>query len=367
MGRFVPISRCMERRDNPTVFEKALAALVFFVGCTYETDFADCTVRCSAEIGCPDDLICGAEGFCRHPGSTTTCAMESGPLSCIGLEATCGPNHDEDCCAARQIPGGPFFRSFDVAGDGMFTSMAAPATVSPFTLDRFEVTVGRFRNFVEAGGGTRANPPAAGAGERALGGVPDRGGWESAWNANLPTDVSSLAAALQCDADATWTDAVGANEELPINCVTWYEAFAFCAWDSGFLATEAEWNFAASGGDEQRVYPWSSPANSAALDCAHANYDACGDAAKIVGSLSPAGDGRWGQADLSGNLWEWTLDWYGTYVTPCNDCADLSVETRRTNRGGGFSFAASYLRTAFRGFEAPAPAHASIGIRCGRN
>lgn len=345
----------------------ALVAFVFLVSCTYETNFPDCTVRCSVQVGCPDDLTCGAEGLCRVDGASATCVMQNGPLSCIGLGKTCGPNHDEDCCDSRQIPGGTFFRSFDVSSDGMYTSMGDPATVSQFTLDRFEVTVGRFRNFVETGGGTRATAPTAKAGGRLLGGIPNQGGWESGWTTSLSADTSSLIASLKCGADATWTDAAGDNEQLPMNCVTWYEAFAFCVWDGGFLSTEAEWNFAAAGGDEQRVYPWSMPANSATLDCAHANFDACGRAAKRVGS-APAGDGRWGHADLAGNVWEWTLDHYGTYPAPCEDCANLAVtDPRRTNRGGSFNFDAARLRAAFRGFENPLPPYASIGFRCGRS
>jgi hypothetical protein len=70
-----------------------------------------------------------------------------------------------------------------------------------------------------------------------------------------------------------WADPPdAAHANLPMNCMNWYEAFAFCAWDGGRLPTEAEWNYAAAGGDQQRAYPWSSPPGALVLDAAHASY-----------------------------------------------------------------------------------------------
>jgi formylglycine-generating enzyme required for sulfatase activity len=47
-----------------------------------------------------------------------------------------------------------------------------------------------------------------------------------------------------------------------------------------------------------------------------------------VGSESPKGDGKYGQADLAGNVYQWNLDSYGAYAVPCQDCTNLGGSTR---------------------------------------
>ncbi len=273
------------------------------------------------------------------------------------------------------MPGGSYYRSYDAAPDLLFGDMSAPATVSTFSLDKYEVTVGRFRQFVRAGMATRATPPAAGAGGRTLNGIANQGGWDPTWNTDLAADTTALIAAFQCDPQyVTWTDVPGANESRPMNCITWYEALAFCAWDRGSLPSEAEWNYAAAGGSLQRAYPWSSPPESTTIDCTRATYGgaswpttACADGTNDVGTSSPIGDGRWGHVDLSGNAWEWLEDLYAiAYPTPCADCANLSAGTTRVIRGGSFTDNPRTQRSAHRDHIPALERHYNVGVRCAR-
>ena len=344
-------------------------------GCAYETDFTDCTVRCSVDDQCPENLVCDSGGFCRVTHVTpTTCVEKVDPLSCFGGSArVCGMNNTENCCAASSVPGGSFFRNFDVASDGMHSSSSYSATISPFVFDRFEVTVGRFRKFVEAGMGTQEQPPSANAAARRLNATLDQGGWRTEWNIHLAANTSALIAALKCDPVQSWTDNPQANEALPINCLTWFEAFAFCAWDGGFLPTEAEWNFAAAAGSEQRAYPWSSPPSSVIIDCSYANYDSgdyCtnppdGGVAR-VGSRTK-GDGKYGQADLAGNVFEWTLDSFGPLSETCDDCANVSATPGHVLRGGAWDNLPADVRASYRLEQGSSVRHRAVGVRCARS
>ena len=353
-----------------------LAWLASCDGCTEQTPNVCCTsdvecARLGLQPGSSSEYSCGPDQVCRdfycvpkeaadasEPDAPPGDGPPPPPPSCKGLAATCGASANGNCCEAALVPGtsagSSFYRSYDGTG---YNDMGFPATVSSYMLDTYEVTVGRFRAFVDAGQGTQASPPVAGAGAHPrLAGS----GWNSAWNASLIADRAALMTAVKCSSTyQTWTDAPGANENKPITCVSWYEAMAFCIWDGGYLPTELEWNYAASGGTQQRAYPWSNPTTSTTIDCTYANFridspagtycvDGTTGALNRVGSESPQGDARWGQADLAGNVIEWTLDLYvSPYPLPCDDCAALTG-AYHVARGGSFLDDASLLRTAPR-------------------
>lgn len=318
--------------------------------------------------------------------AATTCLLLVCVMSCdLALPTlahppcpqTCGPSGASDCCASPIVPGNAagatlagqlFYRNYDTAMDLMYADKTAAAQVSDFRLDTYEVTVERFRAFVNAGMGTSATAPAPGAGAHPR--IPGSG-WSPTWNANLEINTEELVAALKCDSRyQTWSATPTASDNRPMNCLTWYEAMAFCIWDGGYLPTEAEWNYAASGGNEQRPYPWASD-GSTTVDCTYADYAVAPARCVVggtnrVGSESPKGDGRWGQADLAGNLFEWNLDWFtDTYPgPPCSDCAHLA--DRRVYRGGAFASTASSLRVAVRTAGMPAERSSTVGVRCAR-
>lgn len=341
---------------------------------------------CEVDAGCHDwgtPEACPGGGACWGTGGQSYCCTGGVDVcapSCQGqvLDADtrsgCGATGDDSCCTTLVVDGGTFLRSYDGVTNADNTN---PASVSTFDLDKYEVTVGRFRNFVTAW--VNGFRPAAGSGihthlnngmgltdSSPAGGYEQ--GWSNTWTAGNLDQKVYWDTWLTCDGtNSTWTSMPGLNETLPINCVDWASAYAFCIWDGGFLPSEAEWNYAAAGGGDaqgQRVYAWSSPPTSETVDCTYASYSACVTQVAPVG-LYPKGYGRWGHADLTGNLWEWNLDFYTSYA-PCNDCAYLSDTQQRSIRGASFNYPANQLFVATRVGDAPGVRYGDNGFRCAR-
>ncbi len=286
-------------------------------------------------------------------GSGVTCGQNVGSSPGDSCNDEAGDEcQGESCCTTLYVPGGTYNRD---------SHPGYPATVSSFYLDKYEVTVGRFRKFVESASWT----PAEGAGAHPLiAGT----GWQNGWNGNLPTAVAGAGGwddVLACHStEATWTPTAADNEAKAMNCVSWYDAMAFCIWDGGRLPTETEWEHAAGAGSENRRYPWgpTDPAN----DCVLANWGECDpDEVRPVGS-SPAGAGCWGHQDLAGNVWEWNFDWYAPYPVSCSDCANIVEASYRVRRGGSFIETATSLRSAYRLYNHAVSRFFAIGLRCAR-
>jgi len=322
--------------------------------------------------------------------AATSCVQSGAGLNNCGS----GGSGSESCCTSLPVTGGgPFNRTYTSLPDGGPSAAADPATVSSFNLDKYEITVGRFRQFVTAFiGGWR---PAVGSGKHthlhggsglsnsgAGGGY--EGGWQTAWTADLSPAKTGWDSDLQsCDTGyTTWTTSVGSQENLPINCIDWYDAYAFCIWDGGFLPSEAEWEYAAAGGTEEREYAWgsdwpgidtSTQFKYAISNCSYPDFSGSSDPPcdgtrnmGVVG-FPYLGAGKYGQLDLIGNMFEWNLDTYDVYTSPCTDCANVSSNAAPVIRGGAYDSGSDDLQPQARNnVSTPTWRYESIGARCAR-
>jgi len=306
------------------------------------------------------------------------------------------------------VEGGTYDRTYNTGDStsgppsGGWPDLADLATVHGFRLDKYLVTVGRFRQFVnafyphgqDAGVGWQPMP---GSGKHAYlnetqglvnSGAPADAGmvYETGWVTSDDSYIAPTDANLgSCSPYSTWTSAAASQENLPIDCVNWYEAYAFCIWDGGFLPSEAEWEYAAAGGSQQRLFPWGSATPGTAcpgIGCSYAIYNCdypsgAGTCTEEAGNAAPVGyatlgAGFWGQLDLAGEAWEWVLDWDAPYVDPCVDCANLATSSNRVRRGGDFrdDSLGMFLLASDRAEDAPFSRHnggsGDYGVRCAR-
>jgi formylglycine-generating enzyme required for sulfatase activity len=298
----------------------------------------------------------------------------------------CGDAGNESCCTSLGVVGGTYYREYARANfvDGGFQfydgGVSDPAKVSSYRLDKYLVTVGRYRQFLAAWNAGWV--PAAGSGKHSYlsggQGLVDSssGVFEPGW---IASDDSIVAPGQSgCGTAPTWTDAVGGQERLPINCVNWYEAYAFCIWDGGFLPAEAEWEYAAAGGAEQRDWVWgtAAPGTSNEYSIYQCYYHGQGsETCTGVANVAPVGTAtlgvaRWGQLDMTGDMEEWLLDLYANYEPYCVDCVYLGMtpyyEDLRVQRGASFRDTLDQLFPNSRNGNTTMVREDTVGMRCAR-
>jgi formylglycine-generating enzyme len=210
------------------------------------------------------------------------------------------------------------------------------ASVPPFQIDVTEVTVDAYRRCVEDGACS----------------VPE----------NRKRELLSLPL-------CTWYEPDRGNH--PINCVSWYQADAYCKWAGKQLPTEEMWEFAARGKTD-REFPWGRSVpnsrwgipndiyerlqGSCTTEDKKSDYDTC-----PVGS-APKGATPEGVLDLAGNVAEWTSSPYCSYTTKKCD-PELRIVRGGINNWYGFPYR---VRNVMRG---PAKLHrawSEFGFRCAK-
>ena len=168
------------------------------------------------------------------------------------------------------------------------------------------------------------------------------------------------------------------DPKSPAWFVTWTEAADFCRRKGGRLPTEAEYEYALRAGDTA-TYAWGDSleaacrfANLADLSLARAlpgwKVFPCDDHDPLVGRIGTRSPNRWGLHDMTGNVWEWTADWYAPDAyerSAGRNPRGPESGTGRVIRGGSWMTGPDGARAAYRdGFNPEGRYTGSIGFRC---
>ena len=162
------------------------------------------------------------------------------------------------------------------------------------------------------------------------------------------------------------TPSWGWQDSHPIVNVSWHDAVAYCDWLSekqgGFyrLPTEAEWEYAARGGNKSVGYKYSGAQSVYSVGWI---ADNSGSKTHAVGTKKA---NELGIHDMSGNVWEWCADWYASDYysnSPSANPRGPSSGSYRVLRGGSWSYSATICRVAYRLNSAPSYRFTYLGFR----
>lgn len=148
----------------------------------------------------------------------------------------------------------------------------------------------------------------------------------------------------------------------PVTGVNFTDALKYAHWAGKRLPTEAEWEYAARGGLSGSNYPWGNQ-----IDSTLVNYGKKYKTTLKVGSFKPNG---YGLFDMGGNVWEWTMDNYGSnYYAISPGLNPLGPESGRFKviRGGSWHSGAMCIQTYYRNGLPGSWVDFAVGFRCVKN
>ena len=195
-------------------------------------------------------------------------------------------------------------------------------------------------------------------------------------NARYQECVQSGACSAPSESKSATRDSYYSSSQFadyPVIYVSWDDAKAYCEWRGARLPTEAEWEKAARGGLEGKLYPWGdgfdgSRVNFCDKNCpyswANKSFDDGYADTAPVGTYPSNGYGLY---DMAGNVWEWTADWYAEEYyasSPAENPTGPASGQYRALRGGSWYYVGYNVRASYRYGYSPSNQYNDTGFRC---